>query len=108
MLLRRQKNKKSIDLPWSNIDQVLPQVLHSIQRIKKTRPKNIDTVWRLCADPAFVTYTRCEQFVSGTLYVKVFSTAVYSELVMQGTEELVAKLCKHQGFSSLKAVVYRR
>lgn len=106
MVKRYKKNK--MDTPWSHIGDVLPSVLGSIVKAKRSRPTNIDSVLWAVMDPKYVKYTRVEKVEGDTLYVKVLSSALYSELVMIGTEDVVSKIARQGAFPSIKRVVYRR
>ena len=100
--------KSRLETPWSSIGDVLPSVLSSIVRVKNSRPKNIDGIWRAVCDPRYVKYTRVDKVDGDTLYVKVLSGALYSELVMTGSEEVLSKIQNNGVFSSIKRVIYRR
>jgi hypothetical protein len=100
--------KQEVETPWSNITDVLPGVLSSIVKVKNSRPKNIDTIWKGAVDPKYVNYTRIEKVVDDTLFIKVLSGALYSELVLTGADEMLAGIHKKGVFSSIKRIVYRR
>jgi predicted nucleic acid-binding Zn ribbon protein len=106
--LSKRINKKKVETPWSNIGDVLPSVLGSIVKMKKARPKNIDHIWRAVIDPRFANYTKPERIRGDTLYIKVSSGAIFSELAMIGTDEILEKLKQRGAFSNIKRIVYRR
>lgn len=106
--MKRAKKKNKMETPWSSINDVLPSVLNSIVKKKNSRPKNIDSIWRGIVDPRYVKYTRVDKIEEDTLYVKVFSGSLYSELVTIGTDQILTSLQKNSVFSSIKRVIYRR
>ena len=106
--MTKRYKKSKIETPWSHIGDVLPTVLGSIVKAKKSRPRNIDSVLRAVMDPKYIKYTRVEKVEGDTLYVKVLSSALYSELVMIGTEDVVSRIERQGSFPSIKRVVYRR
>jgi len=106
-LVRRNKRDK-MDTPWSNISDVLPSLLNTIVKTKRSRPKNIDSIWRSVIDPQYIKYTKVEKIQGDTLYVKVSSGAIFSELAMIGSEEILKKMKQHGKFPQLTRVVYRR
>jgi hypothetical protein len=106
--LAKRYKKSKMDTPWSHIGDVLPSVLGSIVKMKRSRPKNIDSVLRAVIDPKYVKYTRVEKVEGDTLYIKVLSSALYSELVMIGTDDVVSRIARQGSFPSIKRVVYRR
>jgi hypothetical protein len=103
---RIRKNQK--DTPWANIDDVLPSVLGSITRMKNSRPKDIDNVWRAVVDPKYSKYTRVEKVDDDTLYIKVLSGALFSELAMIGTDDIIARIQRQGNFPGIKRLIYRR
>ncbi|MCH9811767.1 DUF721 domain-containing protein [bacterium] len=106
--MARKTKKNKLETPWSNIGDVLPSVLSSIVKKKNARPKNLDSVLRGVIDQKYVKYTKAMKVEGDTLYVKVLSSALYSELVMMGTDDLVSKIQQLGSFPSIKRVVYRR
>lgn len=106
--MARRFKKNKLETPWSHIGDVLPTVLGSIVKKKNSRPKNLDSILYGVMDPKYVKYTKAMKVEGDTLYVKVTSSALYSELVMQGTDEIVSKIQKLGSFPSIKRVVYRR
>ena len=106
MTKRIKKNQK--DTPWSNIDDVLPSVLGSIMRMRNSRPKDMENVWGAVVDPKYSKYTRVEKVEGDTLYIKVLSGSLFSELAMIGTEDIIARIQRQGNFPGIKRVIYRR
>lgn len=106
-MTRRFKRDK-LETPWRDIGDVLPSVLHSIVKKKNSRPKNIDGIWRSIVPSKYIKFTSVEKVEGDTLFVKVSSGAVYSELVMVGDDEMVSLIQKSGAFPSIKRVMYRR
>ncbi|MCH9621928.1 MAG: hypothetical protein S4CHLAM20_13590 [Chlamydiia bacterium] len=106
--MNKRIKKNKAETPWSSIGDVLPSVLGSIVRAKRARPKNIDNIWRAIVSPQYINYTKVERIKNDTLYVKVSSGAIFAELAMIGTDDILAKLKKQGNFPQIKRVVYRR
>ncbi len=106
--LTRRIKKSEIETPWTIIGDVLGPVLGKIVKTRNARPKNIDAIWNAIVDLKYAKYTRVEKILGDTLYVKVLSGGIFADLVMIGTDDLVAKLQRQGSFPSIKKVVYRR
>ena len=105
------RNKRKRDLkkiPWNNISDIIPSVLIGIEKVKRSRPKNIDSMWRSVVDSKYIKYTSVEKLVGGTLYIKVSSGSLYSELAMVNTDDVIFRIKRHGVYPSIKKVVYRR
>ncbi len=108
IILKKRIKKQEVETPWVNITDVLPGVFNSIVKTKNSRPKNIDSIWKGVVDSKYAPYTRIEKVVDDTLFIKVLSGALYSELVITGADEMLAGIHKKGVFSSIKRIVYRR
>ena len=106
--MTRRIKKSAIETPWTNLGDVLGSVLGKIVKTRNARPKNIDAIWNAVIDPKYAKYTRVEKILGDTLYVKVLSGAIYADLAMIGTGEMVSMLQRQGSFPSIKKIVYRR
>lgn len=106
--MTRRFKKSKIDTPWKETRDILPAVLSSIVNKRRSRPKNVDALWNSIVPFAYVKYTSVMKLEGDTLYIKVSSSALYSELVMVGDSEIVSRIKSLGTFPSIKRVVYRR
>lgn len=106
--MNKRIKKKKVETPWETIGDVLPSVLNSIVKQKNSRPKNIDYLWKNAIDPRFVNYTKPERVRGDALYIKVSSGAMFAELAMVDSDEILQKLKSRGDFPKVRRIVYRR
>ena len=90
------------------IGSLLPQVLKKIEHSQKRGLNRFFGIWNEIVGEAYACRTKVLKIDGNRLYIKVFSTSLYSLLAVQEKDRLIKEIKKKAPFLKVETIVFRR
>lgn len=104
---RTPKNYDGVKATSHHLRAVAPAILHSINRVVQERPDLVVKAWQLVVGSTVAKMAEAVSFSSGTLYVKVKNSTLYSLLSQREKPQLLTALRRQLPNASIYDIVFR-